>query len=373
MKKALLLLLCAFIFHGGPAPAQYLTHNFNANPANGERLYKAGCTACHGNDGKGAPQAISAFERPETFPDFTRCDQTTSEVDAGYKAVITHGGPNRGFSQIMPAFGEALSSKEIDDLVAYLRTFCRDPHWPRGELNLPRAIVTEKAYPEDEEVISTAVNVQGSPENQSHIIHEQRFGMNNQIEVDVPIMFEDQNHTWYGGVGDTTLALKRVLFSNLKKGSILSLQGGLLIPTGNRTRDFGAGTTQFETFAAYDQLFRTDTFIQLQAGGDLPFKSSVAPRSFFFNSAVGQSFAADHGLGRLWSPMIEFLANREFEPGARMEWDLLPQVQVTLSKRQHVRADLGVRVPFTNTSGRDVQVVFYVLWDWADGKLTEGW
>src|SRR5579884_1131089 len=372
MKKILLLLTMAFSF-AGALRAQYLTHSFNANAANGERLYKSACVACHGNDGKGAPQTLGGFERPDTFPDFTGCDQTTAEVDAGYKAVITNGGPNRGFSPIMPAFGEALSSQEINDIVAYLRTFCRDPHWPRGELNLPRAIVTEKAYPEDEEVLYTAINAQGTPENETHIIHEQRFGMKNQLEIDVPFMAEVQNHTWYGGIGDATLGWKRVLYSNLNSGSILAAQGGLLLPLGSRRRGFGAGTTQFEPFVSFDQLFRSDTFIQLQAGGDVPFSTKTAANSFFFNSAVGQSVAANHGLGRLWSPMVEFLANREFEPGAKVAWDVLPQVQVTLSKRQHIRADLGVRVPFINTAGRDVQVVFYVLWDRADGGLTEGW
>jgi hypothetical protein len=33
----------------------------------------------------------------------------------------------------------------------------------------------------------------------------------------------------------------------------------------------------------------------------------------------------------------------------------------------------GVREPFTNTNGRTPQVLFYLLWDRADGKLWEGW
>src|SRR5258708_3836523 len=201
--------------------AQYLAHSFKSNAKSGARIYNSDCVVCHGSDGKGAPQTISGFQQPDSFPDFTRCDQTTAEVDAAYKATIEHGGPYHGFSQIMPSFGEALSSQEIDDLVAYVRQFCRKSGWPRGELNLPRALVTEKAYPEDEVVISTAVNAQGVPGNQSHIIHEQRFGVKNQIEVDVPINFQDQNHVWYGGVGDTTLAVKRVMFSDLRNGSIL--------------------------------------------------------------------------------------------------------------------------------------------------------
>lgn len=368
-------LLCAGIALAIPCllSAQYLTHSFTSNAQRGQRIYKSACVSCHGSDGRGAPIAISGLKLPDTFPDFTRCDQTTAEVDAAYKAVIVHGGPTRGFSQIMPSFSEALTSQDIDDLVAYIRQFCRSPHWPRAELNLPRALVTEKAYPEDEEVISTAVNVQGVPGNETHVIHEQRFGVKNQIEVDVPITVQDQNHVWYGGVGDTTLAVKRVMFSNLQTGSILSLQGGFLLPSGNRARGFGSGTTTFEPFAAFDQLFRSDTFVQLQLGAELPFHTDIAPQSIFFNSAIGQSFAADHGLGRLWSPMCEFVANRDLVNAAKTDWDVVPEMQVTISKRQHIRGDIGLRIPATNTAGRQKQLMFYLLWDWQDGKLTQGW
>jgi hypothetical protein len=294
-------------------------------------------------------------------------------VNSAYKAVIAHGGPYLAFSQIMPAFGEALSSEDIDNVIAYLRQFCRQKNWPRGELNLPRAIVTEKAFPEDEEVLSTSVNVTGAPGNETHIIHEQRFGVNNQIELDVPVQFQDQNRTWYGGVGDATLGVKRVMYSNLNSGSILSLQGGFLIPTGNRQRGFGTGSTTFEPFLAFDQLFRTDTFIQTQFGADLPFRTSVAPQSWFFNSAIGQSFAADHKLGRLWTPMFEFVGTHNLVTGAKTDWDIIPEMQVTISRRQHIRGDLGLRIPVTETTGRQKAIVFYLLWDWQDGKLTEGW
>ena len=339
----------------------------------GEQIYKSACITCHGAEGTGAPVSHTVFERPSTFPDFTSCDQTTPEPDVAWKAVITNGGPDRGFSQIMPSFGKALSSKQIDQVIHYLRSFCHQSGWPRGELNLPRALVTEKAYPEDEVVISTAVNAQGASGVTTHIIHEQRFGVKNQIEVDVPINVQDQNHVWYGGTGDITLGAKRVMFSNLRSGSIFALQGSLLLPSGNRTRGFGEGTTTFETFASFDQLFRSHTFIQTQFGADLPRHTDIAPQSLFFNTAVGQSFAPDHGLGRLWSPMLEFLAARDLVDGAKTDWDLLPQVQVTISKRQHVRADFGVRVPATNTRERNIQMMFYLLWDWQDGHLTEGW
>ena len=363
--------LVALLLNGGILLAQPESGAIRLE--NGEQVFKAACAACHGADGRGTPQAVAGFQPPRTFPDFTRCDQTTSEPDSSWKALVIHGGPYRGFSQIMPSFAEALTDKQINQVIGYLRSLCKNSHWPRGELNLPRALVTEKAYPENEVVISSGVNAQGMPGNTTHIIHEQRFGVKNQIEVDVPVSFADQNHTWYGGIGDTTIGLKREIFSSLRTGSILSLQGSVLIPSGNKTRGFGSGTTTFETFAAYDQLFRTNTFIQTQLGADLPRHTDIAPQSLFFNTAIGQSFAADHGLGRLWSPMVEFLASRDFVDKAKTDWDVLPQMQVTISKRQHVRGNLGVRVPVNNTSGRPVQIMLYLLWDWGDGRLNEGW
>jgi mono/diheme cytochrome c family protein len=339
----------------------------------GEHIYKSGCITCHGPDGRGTPKSTAGFEPPRTFPDFTQCSQTTPEPNTAWKAVIVHGGPYRGFSQIMPAFDEELTSEQIDKVIEYMRGFCRNPHWVRGELNLPRALVTEKAYPENEVVISAAVNTQGAPGVESHIIHEQRFGVRNQIEVDVPVNFADQNHTWYGGVGDTTLGLKHEVFSSLRTGSIFSLQGGVILPSGNRARGFGSGTTKFETFAAVGQLFRTNTFLQVQSGAGFSVHTDIAPRSMFWNTTLGQSFAPDHGLGRLWSPMVEFLGSRDFATGAKTNWDVLPEMQVTISRRQHIRGNLGVRVPANNTAGRPVQLMFYLLWDWGDGRLNEGW
>jgi len=343
------------------------------NVKNGGRIYKAGCIVCHGATGSGAPETLTEFKRPSTFPDFTRCDQTTPEPNSAWKDVIVNGGPSRGFSEIMPSFGALLTSAEIDDLIAYLRTFCRNDHWARGELNLPRALITEKAFPEDEEVISTTVNARGRPGFTTDIIHEQRFGVHNQIEVDVPLQFQNQHHTWYGGVGDTSLGVKRELFSSLRSGSILSLFGGVIVPSGNKNRGFGSGTTMFEAFAAFDQVFSSNTFIQFQAGALLPRHRDLAPQNVFWRTALGQSVGANHGLGRLWSPMVEFIADRDLATGATTNWDVVPEMQVTISRRQHIRGNVGLTKPFTNVAGRPNQLVFYLLWDRADGTLKEGW
>ena len=376
MLKAIALVVVALVWGWGlRAPAQRLRYTKAANVENGEKVYKGGCIACHGAEGKGAPMSSTVFLRPDTFPDFTDCAGTTPEPDGNWKAAIVHGGPSRGLSQIMPAFGDLLTDDQINDVIAYMRGFCRNVHhYPLGELNLPRALVTEKAFPENEIVVSTAASASGAPAWTTDVIDERTIiDARTQLETDIPVNYADQNHNWTSGVGDITLGVKRELFSSLRTGSILSVQGGFLLPTGDPGRGFGAGTTQFEPFAAFDQLFRENTFVQTELGADLPFDTSVAPRNMFWRATVGQAISQDRMLGRLWSPMVEFLASRNFAPGEKTNWDVLPEMQVTVSRRQHVRVGVGVREPFTNTSGRTPQVLFYLLWDRADGKLWNGW
>jgi len=375
--SACVVLVCLVALFGRPLrlSAQTLYYVKPPDARNGEKVYKGGCIACHGSEGKGAPMENTVFKRPDTFPDFTDCAGTTPEPNGNWKAVIVHGGPSRGLSQIMPAFGDLLTDEQINDVIAYMRGFCKNVHhYPLGELNLPRALVTEKAFPENEIVVSTAASASGAPSWTTDIIDERTIiDARTQLETDVPVNYADQGHNWTAGFGDITLAIKREMFSSLRTGSILSLQGGILLPTGDSKRGFGAGTTQFEPFAAFDQLFKENTFLQTQLGADLPVDTSVAPRSMFWRVTVGQAMAQDHMLGRLFSPMVEFLAARDFSPGASTNWDVLPEMQITISRRQHVRTGFGVREPFTNTRGRTPQVLFYLLWDRADGKLWEGW
>ena len=355
-----------------PVQAQRLRSTHKADAVHGKSIYNNGCNMCHGAAGKGAPETSTEFKRPSSFPDFTRCDQTTPEPNANWKDVILHGGPSRGLSTIMPSFGQLLSPDDADDVIAYLRSFCTDPRWPRGELNLPRAIVTEKAFPEDELVISTAGNASGAPGWTTDFIHEQTISARDQIEIDVPWEMQDQNHKYASHVGDITFGLKHVMYSNLRTGTIVSLQGGILPPTGSKKLG-GNGTTVFEPFAAIDQLFPTNTWIQFQMGADLPRHPNITPQSLYWYTALGQTLSPDHRLGRQWSPMVEFLATRDLQDGAKTDWDVMPEMQVTLSPRQHIRFDVGYRQPFTDTAGRNPQLQFYVLWDWADGRFWEGW
>ncbi len=338
----------------------------------GEEIYKAGCAGCHGTTGAGAPQTSTAFDRPDTFPDFTDCSGTTPELDVDWKATITQGGHGRGFSPIMPSFSEELTSAQVDAVIKYLRGLCRESGWPRGELNLPRPLRTEKAFPEDETILTMALSSSHSPEIDTELSYEKQFGARNQLEFAVPFSsLHDETGARVGGVGDASLGWKRVLFAG--QNSILSGQGEIVFPTGNSDKGLGAGVTTFQLFASYGQILPASSFLQFQLGTDQPTNTADASRTIFWRVAAGRSFREEDGLGRLWTPMFELVSDRNFAAGATASLDVVPQFQVTLNKRQHIRVNVGLQVPVTNTTGRPKQVVFYFLWDWFDGGLFDGW
>jgi mono/diheme cytochrome c family protein len=349
-----------------------------SNPAavlrGGEELFRGGCAACHGAGGVGLPEPTIGFTKPATFPNFTQCDQTTPELQADWWSVIHEGGPARGFSPIMPAFGDLLTSPQIDALVKYLRSLCSDRHWPLGELNLPRALNTEKAFPEDETVYTVSMSAQRGHDATSELAYEHRFGVRNQLEVSVPLsILHDAAGTALAGIGDIGVGVKRALVANARTGTIASVQGGIHLPTGNKARGLGTGVSVFEVFGAFGQLLPSESFVQAQLGTDLPVDTADTPRAVFGRFAVGKSLRGGHSFGRLWTPMIELLSNRDLLHGAPTDLDLVPQMQVTLSARQHVRASAGLQLPVNHTEGRPVQISFYLLWDWFDGGFREGW
>ena len=287
-------------------------------------IYESACAACHGSDGRGG-SAVTA-DYPLVPPDFTDCHFASREASADWFAIGHEGGPVRGFDRMMPAFGEALGDDDLARAVAHVRTFCADNTWPRGELNLPRALVTAKAYPEDEAVV-TVVAEDGGVTNT--FIYERRFGARNQIELIVPLAFSEQSPgDWTGGIGDIGLEFKRALAHSLRRGSIVSAGAELVTPTGSTERGIGGGTAVFEPFLAVGQILPADSFLQFQAGGELPFDRDRADEAFW-RVAVGRTFTSGE-FGRAWTPMVEILGARELQSGETSHWDILPQMQITL-------------------------------------------
>ena len=363
VSKVCGLFAAAFLLGGQTASAEQAS----GNGRTGRQVYESICITCHGPDGRGGVNP--AIERIVTVPDFSDCAFANREPDRGFLAVAHNGGPARGFSPLMAPWGGAFSEHELALAVSHIRTLCTDQRWPRGELNLPRPLVTAKAFPEDEAVISTTAR---SGSTVTKVIYERRFGPLNQVELILPIASEGTGDTQRAtGLGDIALEYKRTLAHSLRRGNIVSVTGEVVLPTGSEGRGLGGGTVVIEPFVTFGQKLPRDSFLQAQAGLGVPLESGHDNEAFW-RVAVGRSFEQSR-FGRVWTPMLEFLAARPLVSGASVEWDLLPGAQVTLNRRQHVRVAGGVRLPVTESEQRRKSAIVYLLWDWYEGGFFQGW
>jgi mono/diheme cytochrome c family protein len=336
--------------------------------ATGEAIYRAACLTCHGASGTGSPRAVVGFDTP--LPDFTDCAFASAEADADWQAVVHEGGPIRGLARRMPAFGDALSDAHIEAVIGYIRGFCADRAWPSGDLNLPRALFTEKAFPENE-VVYTSTIARGDDARVGHeVVYERRLGARNQIEAVVPVDRMKHDGAWGSGLGDVALAFRRTVVANRRRGTVAAAGGEVVFPTGDAARGLGNGYYVVEPFAMVGQLLPHDAFIQVHGGLEIPSDRS-APKGAYVRTAAGFTLLADRGFGRAWSPQVELLFARP--GGGTAEWDVVPQMQVTLSKIQHVSVAGGVRIPLSQRGERGPAVVTYLLWDWFDGPFTRFW
>ena len=343
----------------------------NGQTLDGAALYDSACAACHGADGKGRSNEQLGFATP--LPDFSDCEFASREPDGDWYAIIHEGGLIRAFDKMMPAFGDALSEEEAYAILRHVRTFCADESWPRGEFNLPRPLFTEKAYPEDEAVVTVGVDTSSANVISSEFLYENRIGTRGMFEVAVPVIARDavSGSGREFGFGDIALGYKHTLHANLEKGSIFSVGAEIKLPTGDDDKTLGKGTTIIEPFVAYGLLLPDDMFLQTHAFAEFPtdnnFDDEVGLRIAFGKTWTGQNF------GRAWTPMIEGLFARDLVSGAETNIDVVPQIQISMNTRQHVLMNFGVRVPANNSADRDVQYVVYFLWDWFDGGLFDGW
>jgi hypothetical protein len=343
-------------------------------PPDGRALFMANCATCHGATGKGdRTPAEVGFNLP--MPNFTDCSFASREADSDWSSIIHNGGPQRAFPRIMPAFGTALNDDEIDAVIGYLRTLCTDTGWPRGEFNYPLAFFTEKAFPEDELLTINSIATQGPASIVSTWVYEKRVGTRSQIELSAPFGYTDSGPGLgrHLGAGDVGIAWKQNLLADLDRGTIFSALGEMVLPTGNEKYGLGSGSLAFEAHALFGQNLPDDFFLQGDVFGSFPTRKDH-PDEAAAHFAIGKTYyGPPDGFGRSWSPMLEVLASHEFIDGAKLDWDLVPQLQVSLSTRQHVLASVGYRVPVNDTAGRPQTFMFYLIWDWYDAGLFHVW
>lgn len=90
----------------------------------GETSYKQFCVTCHGEKGDGnGPAAASLTPKPTNFSDKAKMKTVT---DAGMFDMIKKGGAAMNRSPLMAPWGGVLKDEDIQNVVAFLRTFSAD-------------------------------------------------------------------------------------------------------------------------------------------------------------------------------------------------------------------------------------------------------
>jgi hypothetical protein len=290
-----------------------------------------------------------------------------------WMAVATRGGPVRGLDRHMPAFGDALSQEQIQQVVKYLWTFCADASWPRGDLNLPRAFFTEKAFPENETVWTTVLDGGAPRAVTNQLVYEHRIGSRGQYEVTVPLNFRQgaDGAAWSRGLGDIELALRRTFYASTARGTIVAAGGAVTLPTGKESEGLGEGMRVYEPFAMWGQILGQNGSLQVHTGYEISSDHAKGPNEAFLRTALGYTLAGDKGFGRQWSPMAELTLARP--DGAAAEWSVAPQIQISLSRLQHVLVSVGMNLPLNQRTDRKPQILTYIIWDWFDGGLFQFW
>src|SRR6185503_19562075 len=111
-------------------------------------------------------------------------------------------------------------------------------------------------------------------------------GARAQWEMSVPIeMQKTPPGGWARGLGDVAVAIKHAVYHDVDRGSIVSLGGELLLPTGKESAGLGKGVTLFEPFVAVGQIIGASGFVQAQAGIELPANREKSARETFWRLA----------------------------------------------------------------------------------------
>lgn len=340
-----LLFAASFLLVAAPLKAQL--------PDNPKELWTATCAKCHAEDGTGNLPTPTVKNHPL---DLTNCAVATAEPDADWELVTARGGPAAGLSSEMPGFGDAFSEEQIRGLVRYARGFCNEPRWPIGNLNLPRALFTEKAFPENEFLIIPVVSHSDDEpvKLRFRTLYERRIGRRTHAEIGVPISSSGGAGDRSTGLGDIAIAAKQVLYTD-NVSRILTAGMEVVFPTGSERRGLGSGTTVFEPYLAAGAILG-ELILQTQFKMEFPAREPWGDREVVYNVYAGHSLSPAPGAVTLGLELN----------GVEKELALTPQVRVPLTRTGALAVGAGVRMPVVNRSSQATQFAGYLLWEYLD-------
>lgn len=351
MKSISLLLRCATLVLSVATPA---FAQQTAIPQTVPEMWDAWCSRCHAKDGSGKVAEPTITVEPM---DFTDCSLTTPEGAPDWEAVISKGGPVVGLSAQMPAFGDFLSPAQISEFVSLIKTFCKETGWPSGDLNLPRPLFAEKAFPENEFILAPmASHRKGQPgEYELAAIYERRIGKRAQIELVLPVGSLNPGGGRNSGIGDAEVGIK-VALNPGASNNLVSFGFDVVAPTGRESRGLGGGQAVFEPYVSIATVVGSQTYIQTQLKLELPRNQPWKDRATVYNIYLGRD-------AKLLPSTFTFGVELN---GENKELAFTPQLRKGLSKSGALAGAFGVRIPINNRDEQGVKWVGYLLWEYLE-------
>jgi len=89
----------------------------------GAAVYRYYCQTCHGETGAG--DGFNAYNLDPRPADLSTAAFQKSKTDADLTEAVRRGGVGVGLSPLMPPWGHTLSSRQIHDVVRYVRSLAK--------------------------------------------------------------------------------------------------------------------------------------------------------------------------------------------------------------------------------------------------------
>ncbi|MFZ2235746.1 MAG: cytochrome c [Dokdonella sp.] len=356
-----LLAICLLLYSSTAASAagEYLLR--------GEAVFSTHCASCHGSSGKPDPDSPLVKALGVVPADFDDKLFNSREPVSAWKTVVTHGGPALGFSEMMPAFGGTLSEADIDAVLAYIKTDLGGEHdYPDGDLNLYLPLRTKKVFPEDEWVWKQRYSGQdGDDAWKSTLEYEFRIGKRAQGIMEVTHETKGSRSEF----GHLEPGFKYVFSHDRRAGFILAGAAQVAVPL-NRDAHW-----EFLPYIAVGKIINDDFTFQGSARLKLDLEQS--------DNSSAELAGVVHWTHTNWPrnifPALEVVAEVPFERGTgaarkdAVQISVLPQARIGLNKRGNIALNVGVELPVNDTGRYDWRGYIYLIWDFADGGLFEGW
>ena len=332
----------------------------------GAEIFQANCVVCHGEQGQPDPDSPLVAGLGVVPANFSDALFNSREPSTDWKIVATHGGPALGFSDRMPAFGETLSEADIDAVLSYVKTLGGEHDYPDGDLNLFLPVRTKKAFPEDEWVWKQRYTGEdGSNQWKNTLEYEFRVGERFQGVLEVTHETED-GHSKFGHFEP---GFKYVLNHDKNAGFIFTLGGNLGVPLNS------SAEWELLPYLAFGKILNDSWTLQ----GSSRLKMSMEEWDHGSAEFAGIVHWTHSPWPRQIFPGLEVVAELPFERGSgparksAVQFSVLPQVRIGLSKRGHVAINAGLELPLNDSDRYDWRAYTYLIWDFADGGFFEGW